>query len=83
LLHCPSTPFLLVGTKIDEREDRETVDRLAKSNQKPITYADGERLAREIKAVEYLECSALTQVCITQRHISTGAALGDTPYPLA
>ena len=46
---------------MDLREDKNTLDRLAKSRQRPITSEAGERLARELGAVKYLECSALTQ----------------------
>jgi len=52
--HCQKTPFLLVGTQIDLRDDGATVE-------KPITYEEGEKLAKELKAVKYVECSALTQ----------------------
>lgn len=60
--HCQKTPFLLVGTQIDLRDDAATVEKLAKNKQKPITYEQGEKLAKELKAVKYVECSALTQV---------------------
>ncbi|KAL7678371.1 hypothetical protein ACOME3_004599 [Neoechinorhynchus agilis] len=59
--HAMHTPFLLVGTQVDLRDDLETVNRLAKNKQKPITLEQGERLAKELKAVKYVECSALTQ----------------------
>lgn len=61
--HCQKTPFLLVGTQIDLRDDAGTVEKLAKNKQKPITVDMGEKLARELRAVKYVECSALTQVC--------------------
>ena len=61
--HCQKTPFLLVGTQIDLRDDATTVEKLAKNRQKPITLEMGEKLAKELKAVKYVECSALTQVC--------------------
>lgn len=54
--HCPKTPFLLVGTRIDLRDEK-----LAKNKQKPITPETAEKLARDLKAVKYVECSALTQ----------------------
>jgi len=61
--HCQRTPFLLVGTQVDLRDNPATVEKLAKNRQKPISYEMGEKLARELKAVKYVECSALTQVC--------------------
>lgn len=60
--HCPKTPFLLVGTQIDLRDDPSTIEKLAKNKQKPITPETAEKLARDLKAVKYVECSALTQV---------------------
>ena len=60
--HCQKTPFLLVGTQIDLRDDVSTLDKLAKNRQKPISYEQGEKLAKDLRAVKYVECSALTQV---------------------
>lgn len=59
--HCQKTPFLLVGTQVDLRDDGTTIEKLAKNKQKPITVEQGEKLAKELKAVKYVECSALTQ----------------------
>jgi cell division control protein 42 len=59
--HCAKTPFLLVGTQLDLREDPSTLERLTRNKQKPITSEQGEKLAKELKAVKYVECSALTQ----------------------
>lgn len=60
--HCPRTPFLIVGTQVDLREDNNTIEKLAKNKQRPLYHESGEKLARELKAVKYVECSALTQV---------------------
>ncbi|CAG2184041.1 unnamed protein product, partial [Oppiella nova] len=49
------------GTQIDLRDDAATVEKLSKNKQKPITSEAGEKLAKELKAVKYVECSALTQ----------------------
>ena len=59
--HCPKTPFLLVGTQIDLRDDAATLVKLAKNKQKPLSLEMGRRMAEEVNAVKYLECSALTQ----------------------
>jgi len=64
LHHCQKTPFLLVGTQVDLREDTNTLDKLGKNKLKPISPEQGEKLAKELKAVKYVECSALTQVNI-------------------
>jgi len=59
--HAPDTPMLLVGTKMDLREDRDTIQKLSERRMKPIDYATGSALQRDIGAVRYIECSALTQ----------------------
>ncbi|XP_050394790.2 ras-related C3 botulinum toxin substrate 1 [Patella vulgata] len=59
--HCPQTPIILVGTKLDLREDKETIEKLKEKKLSPITYPQGLAMAKEIGAVKYLECSALTQ----------------------
>lgn len=59
--HCPNTPIILVGTKLDLREDARTVEKLKERKLAPITYPQGLGMAKEIGAVKYLECSALTQ----------------------
>ena len=59
--HCPRTPFLLVGTQADLRDDPTMNEKLQKNKQKPVDKAMGERLAISLKAVKYVECSALTQ----------------------
>jgi len=46
---------------MDLRNDQQTIQKLAKNKQKPITTESAERQARELRAVKYVECSALTQ----------------------
>ncbi|XP_072023998.1 cdc42 homolog [Amphiura filiformis] len=58
--HYPRTPFILVGTQIDLREDAGTIEKLSTNKQDPITKELGEELAGELKAVKYMECSATT-----------------------
>lgn len=59
--HCPHVPMILVGTQIDLREDEKTLKDLAKLNKEPITPEQGKAKARQIKALKYMECSALTR----------------------
>ncbi|CAO2651519.1 Nn.00g040890.m01.CDS01 [Neocucurbitaria sp. VM-36] len=59
--HCPGVPCLIVGTQVDLREDTQVKDKLAKQRMAPVKREDGERMARELGAVKYVECSALTQ----------------------
>lgn len=59
--HCPNTPIILVGTKLDLRDDSKTLDKLKERKLQPITYPQGLAMAKEIGSVKYLECSALTQ----------------------
>lgn len=48
---------------MDLRDDSATTEKLAKNKMKPLSTEQGEKLAKELKAVKYVECSALTQVC--------------------
>ena len=59
--HCPGTPIVLVGLKLDLRDDKETVEKLRQKKLAPITYEQGMQMAEEIRAFKYVECSALTQ----------------------
>lgn len=52
--HCPQTPFLLVGNKMDLR-DRQT----SSEGTKVITSKEGRSEAKKLGAMEYRECSAL------------------------
>lgn len=46
--HCPNTPIILVGTKLDLRDDKETIDKLREKKLSPITYPQGLAMAKEI-----------------------------------
>ena len=54
-------PIILVGTKLDLRNDRETVENLKRNKLVPIKKSDGRKLKGDIGAVEYVECSSLTR----------------------
>jgi len=56
----PNTPKLLVGTKCDLRNDHNTIEKLKQQGQAPVSVGQAEELARKLKAVKFLECSAFT-----------------------
>jgi len=59
---CPDTPLVLVGTKVDLRKDEAFVEKnLRANNLQPISTAQGQELAKKIKAFKYIECSARTE----------------------
>ena len=58
---CPEVPTILVGTKIDCRNDNDVVRKLTETTGKgPLSADQGHDLARKIKAIKYIECSAKT-----------------------
>ncbi|KAF8519950.1 P-loop containing nucleoside triphosphate hydrolase protein, partial [Gautieria morchelliformis] len=59
--HAPRASIILGGTQLDLREDTATIDKLQDRGTAPITYTQGVNMQKEIGAVRYLECSALTQ----------------------
>ena len=53
--HCSQVPIILVGTKLDLREDMETRDKLREKRLSPITYP--QVLNKRIKISNYMENS--------------------------
>lgn len=64
--YSPGVPIVLVGSKIDARDDLERV-RVSmglepkKRSEEHITTEEGEALARHLGAFSYVECSSLTK----------------------
>lgn len=57
--HAPGIPIVLVGTKLDLRQDKNYL-----SDHRgivPVTTEQGEELRKHIGAVYYIECSSKTQ----------------------
>ena len=78
--HCPGVPIILVGTQTDQRVDTTVIKRLKSQGKKPLTKADGNKLASQCKAACYLECSALTQQNVKQTFdeaIATGLEMNN------
>jgi Ras-related C3 botulinum toxin substrate 1 len=59
--HAPEVPIILVGTKLDLRDDEEMLKKLREKDTSPVTEEMGNKLKSEIGAVAYGECSAKTQ----------------------
>lgn len=54
------------GTKLDLRDNPETLRQLAADGKQPIMKSHAQKTANKIRAVRYLECSALTQQGLKQ-----------------
>lgn len=53
--HCPGVPIILVGNKMDLRDELEDLH-----PSQVITYTQGLAMAKKIEAIKYIECSAKT-----------------------
>jgi len=57
--HCPGTPIILVGLKVDLRNDPATIEKLRETKRSFVTTEQGQAVAYEIGAYKYMECSSL------------------------
>ncbi|KAI9206455.1 P-loop containing nucleoside triphosphate hydrolase protein [Polychytrium aggregatum] len=57
---APTIPLILVACKADLRDSPEVAASLAKLNQKLISTQEGVKVAKDIKAFKFVECSAKT-----------------------
>ena len=73
---------MLSGTKIDLREDKEALQALSDNGHSPIKREQGQKLANKIRAVKYLECSALTQRGLKQVNLHSETFFSFNPIPL-
>lgn len=60
--HAPNVPIVLVGTKLDMRDNEEVKAKLREQRMEPIQFEKGLACAKDIGAFKYMECSALTQM---------------------
>lgn len=56
----PKTPIVLVGSKTDLRNDKNTLRRLSDNKLTPISFSQGNQMAAEIGAKKYLEVCTKT-----------------------
>jgi len=59
--HAPDVPIILVGTKADLRNDQSMIQTLQAKGLHIVTREEATNRQKEIQAISYLECSALTQ----------------------
>ena len=59
-------PIILVGTKMDLRDDPGMLSKLAEKNLAPVSFEKGEEMKGKIGARKYMECSAKTQKGVKQ-----------------
>ncbi|GME81696.1 unnamed protein product [Ambrosiozyma monospora] len=80
VLHfCQGVPIILVGCKIDLRNNQRTIQKLQELGQQPVPSSEGQAVAEKIKAFNYLECSAkLNQGVREVFETATRAALDTT-----
>ena len=77
--HCPSTPIILVGTKLDLRDDKDTIEKLKEKKLAPITYPQGLALAKEIGRGLGSERGTPTQPCSDCTHSLQGQTVHSNP----
>ena len=53
------TPFILVGTQADLRDDDSVVQSLALQGKRPITSREAASICRRLGAACYIECSPI------------------------
>lgn len=81
LHHSPKDILIiLVGTKVDLRDDPHVLDALAEKSQKPITYDQGVKFAKELGCVKYMESSAATQYGVKEIFDFAIRAVLDFPF---
>jgi len=56
--HCPKAAVILIGTKLDLRDDKDTIEALKQKKLKPVSQSQGKAKAKEINAYSYFEISS-------------------------
>jgi small GTP-binding protein len=56
--YCPNVPYIIVGNKIDLRDDKEFQKKFSKNF---VSFKEGKKFANKNGAEGYCECSAKTQ----------------------
>lgn len=78
--HCPSTPIILVGTKLDLRDEKDTIEKLKEKKLAPITYPQGLALAKEI-GIESTRALLTTSTSEDGESAAVVPPVGELQYP--
>jgi len=54
ILHCPNTPTILIGTKLDLHNDIKALEKLKVQGKTPISYERGLQLANDSQVPQVL-----------------------------
>ncbi|CAG8909893.1 unnamed protein product [Penicillium egyptiacum] len=60
----PSVPWLLIGTRIDQRGQYDTVNNIPWN--RPVTTGEAIRKAKRLGAFKYIECSSLERINVDE-----------------
>ncbi|NXK96145.1 RHOF protein, partial [Formicarius rufipectus] len=71
---CKGVPVLLVGCKTDLRQDEEALRKLRDGRMEPVSRQQGESMARQVRAVCYMECSARYQQNVGNIFVTASSA---------
>ena len=64
--YCPGAPIILVGTKMNGRNDPTVLELLKQRRRSPIPRVEGVWLRKDINTVTYVECDAWTGIGVEQ-----------------
>ncbi|SCU98633.1 LAFA_0G19262g1_1 [Lachancea sp. 'fantastica'] len=80
---CQGVPVVLVGCKVDLRDDMATLEALTATGQHPVTGAEAQAVADQIGASAYYECSAKTGYGVPEVfEAATRAAIAGKTSPI-
>ncbi|PVF94906.1 small GTPase-binding protein [Serendipita vermifera] len=78
---CAGIPFILVGCKVDLRQDSKTLARLQQNGRCVISKEEGDSMAKKVGAEKYMECSAKSGEGITELMETATAVVSSFLYP--
>jgi small GTP-binding protein len=64
--YAPGTPFIIIGMKLDCRNDPKAIAAMEARRVTPVAKARGEVRCAELRGFKYLECSSKTQEGLKQ-----------------